>query len=48
MCGNLDSRSGCWARNELITRFIDKPSDVFSVFVRVITAAMVLFVEELR
>lgn len=29
-------------------RFIDQPSDVFSVLVKVITAAMVLFVLQLR
>lgn len=33
---------------ELIQGFMDQPSDVFSVLVRVVTAAMVLFVEELR
>lgn len=48
MCGSLDSRSGCWARNELIKAFIDGPSDVFSVLVKVVTAAMVLFVLQLR
>lgn len=48
MCGSLDGRSGCSARNELIKHFIDQPSDVFSVLVKVITATMVLFVLELR